>query len=299
MEGKGHVHYIQSFAELGEDSLPVPTTELIHVHDEFLQFVRDSGIESIAKESGVLSQDGEITILKDYISNSALPQFHDYQTTSSSKSERDGDDSSDGQSNGKKRRKTTKSVGNEKVNKGLRHFSLKVCQNVERKKQTTYNEVADELVAEFNSSDKFKSPVDQKNIRRRVYDALNVLMAMGIITKEKKEIKWIGLPANAKQELEQLESEKQTRLEALKKKRASHNELRVPQTGYRSLIERNSKPEAATDSKIELPFIIVNTKNTTVIECEVADDRSAYFFNFSLPFEIHDDSEILKRMGLM
>jgi hypothetical protein len=35
-----------------------------------------------------------------------------------------------------------------------------------------------------------------------------------------------------------------------------------------------------------------------VIECEVADDRSAYFFNFSMPFEIHDDSEILKRMGL-
>ena len=30
-------------------------------------------------------------------------------------------------------------------------------------------------------------------------------MAMNIITKEKKEIKWIGLPTNAKQELEQLE----------------------------------------------------------------------------------------------
>jgi hypothetical protein len=29
---------------------------------------------------------------------------------------------------------------------------------------------------------------DEKNIRRRVYDALNVLMAMNIITKEKKEI---------------------------------------------------------------------------------------------------------------
>lgn len=34
----------------------------------------------------------------------------------------------------------------------------------------------------------------QKNIRRRVYDALNVLMAMNIIQKDKKEIKWKGLP---------------------------------------------------------------------------------------------------------
>ena len=36
--------------------------------------------------------------------------------------------------------------------------------------------------------------MDQKNIRRRVYDALNVLMAMDIIAKDKKEIRWLGLP---------------------------------------------------------------------------------------------------------
>jgi hypothetical protein len=39
----------------------------------------------------------------------------------------------------------------------------------------------------------------QKNIRRRVYDALNVLMAMNIISKEKKEIRWLGLPTNSVQ----------------------------------------------------------------------------------------------------
>jgi hypothetical protein len=33
--------------------------------------------------------------------------------------------------------------------KGLRHFSMKVCEKVEQKVRTTYNEVADELVAEF------------------------------------------------------------------------------------------------------------------------------------------------------
>lgn len=43
------------------------------------------------------------------------------------------------------------------------------------------------------------SNYDQKNIRRRVYDALNVLMAMNIISKDKKEIRWIGLPNNSVQ----------------------------------------------------------------------------------------------------
>ena len=48
-------------------------------------------------------------------------------------------------------------------------------------------------------------PIDHKNIRRRVYDALNVLMAMNIISKEKKEIKWIGLPTNSIQECQHIE----------------------------------------------------------------------------------------------
>ena len=37
----------------------------------------------------------------------------------------------------------------EKGGKGLRHFSMKVCEKVQRKGVTSYNEVADELVAEF------------------------------------------------------------------------------------------------------------------------------------------------------
>ena len=42
-----------------------------------------------------------------------------------------------------KRRKT------EKVGKGLRHFSMKVCEKVQAKGSTSYNEVADELVNLF------------------------------------------------------------------------------------------------------------------------------------------------------
>jgi len=36
--------------------------------------------------------------------------------------------------------------GGRSNNKGLRHFSMKVCEKVEGKGRTTYNEVADELV---------------------------------------------------------------------------------------------------------------------------------------------------------
>lgn len=39
----------------------------------------------------------------------------------------------------------------EKGGKGLRHFSMKVCEKVRKKGITSYNEVADELVAEFTN----------------------------------------------------------------------------------------------------------------------------------------------------
>ena len=38
-----------------------------------------------------------------------------------------------------------------------------------------------------------------------MYDALNVLMAMNIIKKERKEITWIGLPTNSSQECQKIE----------------------------------------------------------------------------------------------
>jgi len=66
---------------------------------------------------------------------------------------------------------------------------------------------------------------DQKNIRRRVYDALNVLMAMNIISKEKKEIKWLGLPTNSMQECTTLEKDRQKRIERLRSKTQQLHDL--------------------------------------------------------------------------
>lgn len=48
----------------------------------------------------------------------------------------------------------------EKGGKGLRHFSMKVCEKVQKKGVTSYNEVADELVAEF-SDPRNLSPSEQ------------------------------------------------------------------------------------------------------------------------------------------
>ena len=169
--------------------------------------------------------------------------------------------------------------------------------------------MADELVAEF-SADPIASrasfqtgndqePFDQKNIRRRVYDALNVLMAINIISKEKKEIKWIGLPTNAQQECSELDRERLQRLERINAKKQQLRELIIQQIAFKNLIHRNQQEETPDpNSIIKLPFIIVNTDKKTLIDCSISRDKSEYLFNFDNTFEIHDDFEVLKRMGL-
>ncbi len=183
-----------------------------------------------------------------------------------------------------KRRKT------EKGGKGLRHFSMKVCEKVQAKGTTSYNEVADELVNELTDP-RCSSPTDQqydqKNIRRRVYDALNVLMAMNIISKEKKgkqsadpkleswlmdclgvvEIRWLGLPTNSIQEANSLEVDKSNRMDRIKAKTQQLQDLILQQIAFKNLVERNKEREKqegvpAPNSAIQLPFIIVNTSKT-------------------------------------
>lgn len=224
--------------------------------------------------------------------------------------------------------------------KGLRHLTRQVCDKVKSKRTTTYREVANELVSEAMgpggggaNEDGGNASSESKTVRRRVYDALNVLMAMGIIVREKKEIRWIGLP-NAREELESLQKDKAQREERVAQKREQLKELEAQRKLYRNLSSRNIQMEQiqmhqrqqallqqqhlehasggvldpsllqapllgnGIAEKIALPFLIVHTKAGTDISCEMTDDRTQYTFNFSKPFEIHQEIEIIKDMAL-
>lgn len=199
-----------------------------------------------------------------------------------------------------------------KAYKGLRHFSLMVCKKVEEKGTTSYNEVADELVRQIlddryniahandNTDDTTEdaagtstttatpsprkqhqpSKFDEKNIRRRVYDALNVLMAMNIIIKDKKAIMWRGLPTSLAsatmtlpdgsinmqppkpvETLQTVQNDIQTRTKNVQKKREMMHELVLQHVCFRNLVERNyqreqqlqkEKESAANDAAIAL-----------------------------------------------
>ena len=71
----------------------------------------------------------------------------------------------------------------------------------------------------------------------------------------------------------------------------------------KNLIARNKMNERLygpppNNQLIELPYLIVLTNKRTVIDCNIANDKMEYLFNFDQAFEIRDDIETLKRLGL-
>lgn len=221
-----------------------------------------------------------------------------------------GDDAPSSQApTSKKKKRGTRAVGPDKVNRGLRTFSMKVCEKVESKGRTTYNEVADELVAEFTDPNNIEAAdpdnpnaqqYDEKNIRRRVYDALNVLMAMDIISKDKKEIQWKGLPRTSISDIEELKTELVGRKSRIEKKSAYLQELQDQYVGLQNLIQRNEQLHGSGNMPsggVALPFILVQTRPHATVEVEISEDMQLVHFDFnSTPFELHDDSYVLKEM---
>lgn len=149
---------------------------------------------------------------------------------------------------------------------------------------------------------------DHKNIRRRVYDALNVLMAIDIIRKDKKEIRWLGLPSDASHDLKLLEAERMAMEKRVMEKRRVVSELVQRHLALKALICRNLRrhneeedeedvvaiasggratkarlimPENGggggalppPNDRLPLPFILVNAPKDCRVHCEMLEDR--------------------------
>lgn len=88
-----------------------------------------------------------------------------------------------------------KANGKRKFNKGLKLLSVIVKDIVVEKKETTYKEVADIILRDtikfenLNLNHKIEIAKEEQNIKRRVYDALNVLISAGILIKAGKMVR--------------------------------------------------------------------------------------------------------------
>ena len=112
-------------------------------------------------------------------------------------------------------------------------------------------------------------------VSRRAYDALNVLTAMDIISKDKKDIQWKGFPpmvgdggeraagassAGRDKEKARLKSKIDQKSKDLKQREEQLKELVNQFVSLKQLLGRNAKPEYSENAdqlhRIYLPFVI-------------------------------------------
>lgn len=83
---------------------------------------------------------------------------------------------------------------NDKNSRGLKNLSIKVRELVVRSKETTYKDIADQILKEMkrNKANWIDNEKEEQNIKRRIYDALNVLVATEIFKKKGKTLVYDG-----------------------------------------------------------------------------------------------------------
>ena len=177
------------------------------------------------------------------------------------------------------------------------------------------------------NTDKEKVEPEAKSIHRRVYDAINVLEALGILVKDRNMVTWRGKRVRPKgghqvrkleryQEMCRRHDEKVKSL-AVKRQHLQDKleEVITNHNLYRSNYKKQQKAlnlfvpleeningiraeSMNKEDRVPLPFVVAGASNRAIIKCNVSEEHSGVEFDFSLPFEVIRDRVILKRLNI-
>ncbi|KAL0217507.1 hypothetical protein RCL1_008088 [Eukaryota sp. TZLM3-RCL] len=168
---------------------------------------------------------------------------------------------------------------------GLKSFARSVAEIVFQQQSTDYNRISEQLLK--NNTDKTLS---QTNLRRRVYDALNVLRALELIEITNKTISWSGF-ARLKSSLEPSDlptipppsqprpytsplssSQYDSNVDHLRceisRKKMVVQELAKKDVFYKCLAQRNQACYNFTQDRLQCPFYVIDCGKDAEIRME-------------------------------
>ena len=179
--------------------------------------------------------------------------------------------------------------------------------------QTTYKAISDQSVNEINE----KSIKDEKNIRRRIYDSLNVMKSMNLFDRDKnsKTIMW-----NYDQEFDPLneienknekdEKNKESKIDSwnIIEKKKSHKEkkekcnlLNRELKGLKFVLERNNREDdkVPEDNKLYFPFIVIEFQSNKDPKINVAlnENQTKAHFGFDEADAMYGDLDMVSKIG--
>jgi E2F/DP family winged-helix DNA-binding domain/Transcription factor DP len=188
----------------------------------------------------------------------------------------------------------------------LRALAIRVASQLKRAGPCSYSDVADALVREGASS------IEAMSVRRRVNDALNVLVAAGVATRSPDRViawNWVfGADQGVRQACNDVASARARVLAA--RERRDRMELQV--RAFERVVERNlgravgsiegkSDPEGSCDRSnvLRFPFVLVSMahENASCHATSVDPNRSDVIVSMGSPFQILDDCAVLQRVA--
>ena len=197
-----------------------------------------------------------------------------------------------------------KQIKKNKINYGLKEISKMVINIIKRQKQTSYKEISDEIVNIINKI----GIKEQKNIRRRIYDSLNVMKSMNLFSKEKKtkKIFW-----NEKKEIQNeindiynINKEIETFSNIINLKKDKINNLLEQYKSLNYIIERNKIINHRIDEnkKIYCPFIFFGIPNVEKenpkkeIRVLMNENKNKIHIAFNSKLQLHGDLDAIKKI---
>jgi E2F/DP family winged-helix DNA-binding domain/Transcription factor DP len=146
-----------------------------------------------------------------------------------------------------------------RVNKGLKVLSKKIKDILVKNGKASYKVVSDHIVNEMKTYNEIDKDNESDNIRRRIYDSLNVLEASGVVGKAEKNYFWKGFPNIQSEYNESMGSSVANLKFLIEHKRQTLREVCKRYYSLKELITRNSKMDKPAE-KIDFPFIIIGTE---------------------------------------
>ncbi|GMH40664.1 hypothetical protein BSKO_08568 [Bryopsis sp. KO-2023] len=180
----------------------------------------------------------------------------------------------------------------------LKKFSSLVIDEIKLRQVTTCSELVEKLIKEENEQ------ANADYVKRRVYDIVNVLEAIGMIHKdEQKQVSWRG-PRNMvaqHPEIEELQQQIRDLRVSIKQKTMYDMQLKDNYAAMMGLVEKNrDRPileEDKRDDIVPLPFVLVRIPKTGVVHVHIADDGGDIDFGEN-PLMMHGDMEVLRELKL-
>ncbi|CAD8092305.1 unnamed protein product [Paramecium primaurelia] len=180
----------------------------------------------------------------------------------------------------------------------LKGLSFQIKTLVKELKSTTYKVLANILIEKLqNELQKIHSTERRKeiqNLKRRVYDAINVMVAMGVLEKDKKQI---SFHEQKDKEVVNFQKEQvRTKLEILKEKRKKLTKATLTYMMYKQLTQRNQQMKMESESILYTPVFAFSVQVFDNDLCMQQKNGKKLIIKSKQPIYIYSELEVLQKI---